>query len=160
LAARYFARTNPELGLYGDDAFTSSEVDCWIDYATTDLTTTDDDKFAAAIDEVNTHLRLRTSLVGHDIGLADAVAWATLAGMVVLLCSSMGLLLKSFLLVNPSWVGIISSNKRIKYKFVSRWWFYLESLDAIKEARTHLPQEVKEDVREACPSPVVKMNLV
>jgi glutathione S-transferase len=55
------------------------QVDCWVDWSTSTLKTSDDDKFAAALDELNSHLRLRTSLVGHDIGLADACVWATLA---------------------------------------------------------------------------------
>lgn len=56
-----------------------TQVDCWIDWANSDLNTTDDDKLFACLDELNAHLRLRTALVGHDIGLADAVVWATLA---------------------------------------------------------------------------------
>jgi len=71
--ARFLARLRPQLLLYGDDLFTATEVDQWIDSASNEVT-------SSTLVSLNTHLTLRTFLVGFNLSLADIVLFVHLTG--------------------------------------------------------------------------------
>jgi elongation factor 1-gamma len=89
---RYFARLNPEAKLYGSDAYTTSQVDQWLDFVSGEIDSQmwntiymlfgmnqrNDGLFNTAIKTlsdalvaVNAHLGNQTFLVGSSISIAD-----------------------------------------------------------------------------------------
>ncbi|KAJ6666893.1 hypothetical protein lerEdw1_018895 [Lerista edwardsae] len=76
--ARYLARIATSAGLYGSNLLEHTEIDHWLEFSTTKLSTSA--RFASAIQELNNSLSLRTYLVGNSLSLADLTVWATLKG--------------------------------------------------------------------------------
>nr|XP_020664115.1 bifunctional glutamate/proline--tRNA ligase isoform X4 [Pogona vitticeps] len=74
---RYLARIATSSGLYGTNLLEHTEIDHWLEFSTTRLSSTD---FALAVQELNNALSLRTYLVGNSLSLADFSVWATLKG--------------------------------------------------------------------------------
>ncbi|KAH0622690.1 hypothetical protein JD844_025203 [Phrynosoma platyrhinos] len=60
--ARYLARIATSAGLYGSNLLEHTEIDHWLEFSTTRLSTAD---FALAVQELNNTLSLRTYLVGN-----------------------------------------------------------------------------------------------
>ncbi|XP_034967252.1 bifunctional glutamate/proline--tRNA ligase isoform X1 [Zootoca vivipara] len=76
--ARYLARIATSAGLYGSNLLEHTEIDHWMEFSTTKLSSST--SFASAIQELNNCLSLRTYLVGNSLSLADFSVWATLKG--------------------------------------------------------------------------------
>uniref|UniRef100_A0A8C6XWL9 Glutamyl-prolyl-tRNA synthetase 1 n=1 Tax=Naja naja TaxID=35670 RepID=A0A8C6XWL9_NAJNA len=71
---RYLARIATSAGLYGSNLLEHTEIDHWMEFSTTKLSTPTE--FAVAIQELNNSLSLRTYLVGNCLSLADFSVWA------------------------------------------------------------------------------------
>uniref|UniRef100_A0A670I2V8 Bifunctional glutamate/proline--tRNA ligase n=1 Tax=Podarcis muralis TaxID=64176 RepID=A0A670I2V8_PODMU len=67
--ARYLARIATSAGLYGSNLLEHTEVDHWMEFSTTKLSSST--SFASAVQELNNCLSLRTYLVGNSLSLAD-----------------------------------------------------------------------------------------
>jgi len=106
---RYLARRVPEAKLYGsslDDAFATSEVDQWVDYAREHL---GDVKAALAVpcSDLNNFLQLRTLLAGYHITIADLAIWGALKQ-------------------NTNWSNFFNSAEK-DFPHLVRWFKYLEA---------------------------------
>ncbi|KFZ49700.1 Bifunctional glutamate/proline--tRNA ligase, partial [Antrostomus carolinensis] len=74
--ARYLARVAGSAGLYGSNLLEHTEIDHWLEFSATKLSTASD--FLTAVQELNHCLSLRTYLVGNCLSLADLCVWAVL----------------------------------------------------------------------------------
>ncbi|XP_030303643.1 bifunctional glutamate/proline--tRNA ligase isoform X3 [Calypte anna] len=74
--ARYMARAAGSSGLYGSNLLEHTEVDHWLEFSVTKLSTAS--HFVSAVKELNHCLSLRTYLVGNSLSLADLCVWAVL----------------------------------------------------------------------------------
>ncbi|XP_010421514.1 PREDICTED: glutamate--tRNA ligase, cytoplasmic [Camelina sativa] len=75
---RYVGRSANKLpGFYGNDAFDSSQIDEWLDYASV---FSSGSEFENACGRVDKYLETRTFLVGHSLSIADVAIWSALAG--------------------------------------------------------------------------------
>ncbi|XP_077878966.1 bifunctional glutamate/proline--tRNA ligase isoform X3 [Ictidomys tridecemlineatus] len=106
---RYLARVATTAGLYGTNLMEHTEVDHWLEFSTTKLSSCD--LFASAISELNHCLSLRTYLVGNSMTLADLCVWATLKG-------------------NAAWQEQFKQNKTPVH--VKRWFGFLEAQQAFR----------------------------
>jgi len=82
VVARYLARAaqpQPSL-LYGTpgDALSAGEADHWVHHAQTVIATAKGPAITEALQRVDRHLRMRTVIAGHAVGLADAAVWLAL----------------------------------------------------------------------------------
>lgn len=139
-AAKYFAI---EGGLYGANALENVQVDQWLDFATSRLRPSDGPVAASALETtlatLNEHLRLRTYLVGHSVSIADGVAFLMLNGCSVAPFSP------SYLYVALSaWKDILSSNKKLKFKNLIRWFTFLGLNPSFKMAVALIPKAAAE----------------
>ncbi|KAH0856242.1 hypothetical protein HID58_084503 [Brassica napus] len=74
---RYVARSAPSLpGFYGHDAFESSHIDEWVDYAPV---FSSGSEFENACTRVDNYLQSRTFLVGNSLSIADVAVWSALS---------------------------------------------------------------------------------
>ncbi|XP_071435096.1 bifunctional glutamate/proline--tRNA ligase isoform X4 [Pithys albifrons albifrons] len=76
--ARYLARVAASAGLYGSNLLEHTEIDHWLEFSATKLSTAS--HFLSAVQELNHCLSLRTYLVGNSMSLADLCVWAVLKG--------------------------------------------------------------------------------
>ncbi|NWR60768.1 SYEP ligase, partial [Bucorvus abyssinicus] len=74
--ARYLARVASSTGLYGSNLLEHTEIDHWLEFSATKLSTAS--QFLSALQELNHCLSLRTYLVGNSLSLADLCVWAVL----------------------------------------------------------------------------------
>ncbi|KFP56724.1 Bifunctional glutamate/proline--tRNA ligase, partial [Cathartes aura] len=74
--ARYLARVSGSAGLYGSNLLEHTEIDHWLEFSATKLSTAS--QFLSAVQELNHCLSLRTYLVGNSLSLADLCVWAVL----------------------------------------------------------------------------------
>ncbi|XP_064302348.1 bifunctional glutamate/proline--tRNA ligase isoform X3 [Phalacrocorax carbo] len=74
--ARYLARAAGSAGLYGSNLLEHTEIDHWLEFSATKLSTAS--QFLSAVQELNHCLSLRTYLVGNSLSLADLCVWAVL----------------------------------------------------------------------------------
>ncbi|KAH6780751.1 Glutamyl/glutaminyl-tRNA synthetase [Perilla frutescens var. hirtella] len=74
---RYFGRISSIPGFYGQDAYQTSQIDEWIDYA---LIFGSGSEFEGACGFVDGYLLMNTFLVGNSLSIADITVWAGLAG--------------------------------------------------------------------------------
>ncbi|XP_069708810.1 bifunctional glutamate/proline--tRNA ligase isoform X6 [Phaenicophaeus curvirostris] len=74
--ARYLARVAGSSGLYGSNLLEHTEIDHWLEFSATKLSTAS--QFLSAVQELNHCLSLRTYLVGNSLSLADLCVWAVL----------------------------------------------------------------------------------
>nr|XP_013805193.1 PREDICTED: bifunctional glutamate/proline--tRNA ligase-like [Apteryx mantelli mantelli] len=76
--ARYLARVASSAGLYGSNLLEHTEIDHWLEFSASKLSTAS--LFLSAVQELNHCLSLRTYLVGNSLSLADLCVWAVLKG--------------------------------------------------------------------------------
>uniref|UniRef100_A0A8C3HG23 Bifunctional glutamate/proline--tRNA ligase n=1 Tax=Chrysemys picta bellii TaxID=8478 RepID=A0A8C3HG23_CHRPI len=76
---RYLARVATSAGLYGSNLLEHTEIDHWLEFSATKLST--GAQFGSALLELNHCLSLRTYLVGNSLSLADLCVWAVLKGI-------------------------------------------------------------------------------
>uniref|UniRef100_A0A8B9PSY0 Bifunctional glutamate/proline--tRNA ligase n=1 Tax=Apteryx owenii TaxID=8824 RepID=A0A8B9PSY0_APTOW len=76
--ARYLARVASSAGLYGSNLLEHTEIDHWLEFSASKLSTPS--LFLSAVQELNHCLSLRTYLVGNSLSLADLCVWAVLKG--------------------------------------------------------------------------------
>ncbi|KFP87297.1 Bifunctional glutamate/proline--tRNA ligase, partial [Acanthisitta chloris] len=74
--ARYLARAAASAGLYGSNLLEHTEIDHWLEFSATKLSTAS--QFLSAVQELNHCLSLRTYLVGNSLSLADLCVWAVI----------------------------------------------------------------------------------
>uniref|UniRef100_A0A8C3KQQ0 Bifunctional glutamate/proline--tRNA ligase n=1 Tax=Calidris pygmaea TaxID=425635 RepID=A0A8C3KQQ0_9CHAR len=74
--ARYLARVAGSAGLYGSNLLEHTEIDHWLEFSATKLSTAS--QFLSAVQELDHCLSLRTYLVGNSLSLADLCVWAVL----------------------------------------------------------------------------------
>ncbi|KAM4903962.1 bifunctional glutamate/proline--tRNA ligase [Sylvia borin] len=101
--ARYLARVATSAGLYGSNLLEHTEIDHWLEFSATKLSTSS--QFPSAIQELNHCLSLRTYLVGNSLSLADLCVWAVLKG-------------------NSMWQEQLEQNKAPVH--AKRWYSFLE----------------------------------
>jgi len=82
VVARYLARAaqpQPSL-LYGTpgDALSAGEADHWVHYAQSAIASAKGPALTQALQRIERHLRMRTVIAGHAVGLADAAVWLAL----------------------------------------------------------------------------------
>nr|XP_030125005.3 bifunctional glutamate/proline--tRNA ligase isoform X6 [Taeniopygia guttata] len=107
--ARYLARVAASAGLYGSNLLEHTEIDHWLEFSATKLSTSS--QFPSAIQELNHCLSLRTYLVGNSLSLADLCVWAVLKG-------------------NSMWQEQIEQNKAPVH--AKRWYSFLEAQRAFQ----------------------------
>jgi len=105
--ARFLARQGASCKLYGitDDAFSTANVDQWLDFALKDLQV-QGQQFVDACKYLNLHLMLRTFFAGYGLTLADIAVWATLKA-------------------HPEW-SVVSGDKALQQ--LMRWFNYCDAL--------------------------------
>ncbi|XP_039424574.1 bifunctional glutamate/proline--tRNA ligase isoform X4 [Corvus cornix cornix] len=101
--ARYLARVAASAGLYGSNLLEHTEIDHWLEFSATKLSTAS--QFPSAVQELNHCLSLRTYLVGNSLSLADVCVWAVLKG-------------------NSTWQEQLEQNKAPVH--AKRWYNFLE----------------------------------
>uniref|UniRef100_A0A8D2M5K6 Bifunctional glutamate/proline--tRNA ligase n=1 Tax=Zonotrichia albicollis TaxID=44394 RepID=A0A8D2M5K6_ZONAL len=101
--ARYLARVAVSAGLYGSNLLEHTEIDHWLEFSATKLSTAS--QFPSAIQELNHCLSLRTYLVGNSLSLADLCVWAVLKD-------------------NGTWQEQLEQNKAPVH--AKRWYSFLE----------------------------------
>ncbi|XP_041332732.1 bifunctional glutamate/proline--tRNA ligase isoform X2 [Pyrgilauda ruficollis] len=101
--ARYLARVAASAGLYGSNLLEHTEIDHWLEFSATQLSTAS--QFPSAIQELNHCLSLRTYLVGNSLSLADLCVWAVLKD-------------------NSTWQEQLEQNKAPVH--AKRWYSFLE----------------------------------
>ncbi|XP_040841631.1 bifunctional glutamate/proline--tRNA ligase isoform X2 [Ochotona curzoniae] len=106
---RYMARVANRVGLYGSNLLEHTEVDHWLEFSATKLSSCD--KFTSAVNELNHCLSLRTYLVGNSLSLADLCVWATLKG-------------------SAAWQEQFKENKTPVH--VKRWFSFLDAQEAFQ----------------------------
>ncbi|XP_069911426.1 bifunctional glutamate/proline--tRNA ligase isoform X4 [Oryctolagus cuniculus] len=106
---RYLARVANRVGLYGSNLLEHTEIDHWLEFSTTKLSSCD--LFTSAVNELNHCLSLRTYLVGNSLSLADLCVWATLKG-------------------SAAWQEQLKQNKAPVH--VKRWFGFLEAQQAFQ----------------------------
>ncbi|KAH6818986.1 Glutamyl/glutaminyl-tRNA synthetase [Perilla frutescens var. frutescens] len=74
---RYIGRISSIPGFYGQDAYQTSQIDEWLDYA---LIFGSGSEFEGACGFVDGYLLLNTFLVGNNLSIADVAVWTGLAG--------------------------------------------------------------------------------
>uniref|UniRef100_A0A8C8SGV3 Bifunctional glutamate/proline--tRNA ligase n=1 Tax=Pelusios castaneus TaxID=367368 RepID=A0A8C8SGV3_9SAUR len=110
---RYLARVATSAGLYGTNLMEHTEIDHWLEFSTTKLSTRA--LFTSAVLELNHCLSLRTYLVGNSLSLADLCVWAALKG-------------------NSSWQEQLQQNKTPVH--AKRWYDFLEAQCAFQSVGT------------------------
>ncbi|XP_060034442.1 bifunctional glutamate/proline--tRNA ligase isoform X2 [Erinaceus europaeus] len=110
---RYLARVATTVGLYGSNQMEHTEIDHWLEFSATKLSS--HSLFTSAINELNLCLSLRTYLVGNSLSLADLCVWATLKG-------------------NAAWQEQLKQNKAPVH--VKRWFGFLEAQQAFQSVGT------------------------
>ncbi|XP_048152699.1 bifunctional glutamate/proline--tRNA ligase isoform X5 [Corvus hawaiiensis] len=101
--ARYLARVAASAGLYGSNLLEHTEIDHWLEFSATKLSTAS--QFPSAVQELNHCLSLRTYLVGNSLSLADVCVWAVLKD-------------------NSTWQEQLEQNKAPVH--AKRWYNFLE----------------------------------
>uniref|UniRef100_A0A8C5TQN1 Bifunctional glutamate/proline--tRNA ligase n=1 Tax=Malurus cyaneus samueli TaxID=2593467 RepID=A0A8C5TQN1_9PASS len=104
VSTRYLARVAASAGLYGSNLLEHTEIDHWLEFSATKLSTVS--QFPSAIQELNHCLSLRTYLVGNSLSLADLCVWAVLKD-------------------NSTWQEQLEQNKAPVH--VKRWYSFLEA---------------------------------
>ncbi|KFW12073.1 Bifunctional glutamate/proline--tRNA ligase, partial [Eurypyga helias] len=107
--ARYLARVAGSAGLYGSNLLEHTEIDHWLEFSATKLSTTS--QFLSAVQELNHCLSLRTYLVGNSLSLADLCVWAVLKD-------------------NNTWQEQLQQNKAPVH--AKRWYGFLEVQSAFQ----------------------------
>ncbi|KAM6217399.1 bifunctional glutamate/proline--tRNA ligase [Rhynchocyon petersi] len=143
---RYLARVAPKDGLYGSNLMEHTEIDHWLEFSTTKLSSCN--SFISAVNDLNHCLSLRTYLVGNSLSLADLCVWATLRG-------------------NATWQEQRKQNKAPVH--VKRWFGFLEAQPAFQSVsskwdvstiKLKVAPEKKQDVGKFVELPGAEMGKV
>nr|XP_004670165.2 bifunctional glutamate/proline--tRNA ligase isoform X2 [Jaculus jaculus] len=143
---RYLARAAASVGLYGMNLMEHTEIDHWLEFSATKLSSCD--LFTSAINELNHCLSLRTYLVGNSLTLADLCIWATLKG-------------------NAMWQEQLKQNKTPVH--IKRWFGFLDAQQAFQSVGTkwnvsankaRVAPEKKQDVGKFIELPGAEMGKV
>ncbi|XP_006894653.1 PREDICTED: bifunctional glutamate/proline--tRNA ligase [Elephantulus edwardii] len=143
---RYLARVATSAGLYGSNLMEHTEIDHWLEFSATKLSSRN--LFASATNELNHCLSLRTYLVGNSLSLADLCVWATLRG-------------------NAAWQEQLKENKAPVH--VKRWFGFLEAQQAfqsvgskwnVSTTKPKVAPEKKQDVGKFIELPGAEMGKV
>ncbi|EGC35109.1 hypothetical protein DICPUDRAFT_98001 [Dictyostelium purpureum] len=110
VTAKYLARSNPNLSLYGDDALSSSKIDEFIDK----FVHLKSEKITEFLKEMNEFLTLRSFLIGYNVTLADIVLYSRIK------------------MVKEIQDEITAKGKTLPH--LNRWLSHLNSLQAFVEA--------------------------
>ncbi|XP_067421040.1 bifunctional glutamate/proline--tRNA ligase isoform X2 [Emydura macquarii macquarii] len=143
---RYLARVATSAGLYGSNLLEHTEIDHWLEFSATKLSTRA--LFTSAVLELNHCLSLRTYLVGNSLSLADLCVWAVLKG-------------------SSSWQEQLQQNKAPVH--AKRWYGFLEAQCAFQSVgtkwaaaapKTKTATEKKQDVGKFVELPGAEMGKV
>ncbi|XP_073904393.1 bifunctional glutamate/proline--tRNA ligase isoform X3 [Castor canadensis] len=143
---RYLARVATTAELYGANLMEHTEVDHWLEFSATKLSSCN--LFTSAINELNHCLSLRTYLVGNSLTIADLCVWAALKG-------------------NAAWQEQLKQNKIPVH--VKRWFGFLEAQQALQSVvtkwdvsinKTKVAPEKKQDVGKFIELPGAEMGKV
>ncbi|KAM5238586.1 bifunctional glutamate/proline--tRNA ligase isoform 2-T2 [Ctenodactylus gundi] len=146
---RYLARVATTAGLYGSNLLEHTEIDHWLEFSATKLSSCD--LFPSAVNELNHSLSLRTFLVGNSVTLADFCVWATLKG-------------------SAAWQEQLQQNKSPVH--VKRWFGFLEAqrpfqsvggkwgVSADKANKARVAPEKKQDIGKFVELPGAEMGKV
>ncbi|KAM9156422.1 bifunctional glutamate/proline--tRNA ligase [Pangshura tecta] len=143
---RYLARVATSTGLYGSNLLEHTEIDHWLEFSTTKLSTSA--QFGSALLELNHCLSLRTYLVGNSLSLADLCVWAVLKG-------------------SSAWQEQLQQNKAPVH--TKRWYGFLEAQCAFQSvgtkwaavaSKTKEATEKKQDVGKFVELPGAEMGKV
>uniref|UniRef100_A0A8C4V7G0 Bifunctional glutamate/proline--tRNA ligase n=1 Tax=Falco tinnunculus TaxID=100819 RepID=A0A8C4V7G0_FALTI len=137
--ARYLARAAGSAGLYGLNLLEHTEIDHWLEFSATKLST--DSQFLSAVQELNHCLSLRTYLVGNSLSLADLCVWAVLKD-------------------NNIWQEQLQQNKAPVH--AKRWYGFLEAQHAFQSvgAKWASGKPTKADVGKFVELPGAEMGKV
>uniref|UniRef100_A0A8C4V571 Bifunctional glutamate/proline--tRNA ligase n=1 Tax=Falco tinnunculus TaxID=100819 RepID=A0A8C4V571_FALTI len=135
--ARYLARAAGSAGLYGLNLLEHTEIDHWLEFSATKLST--DSQFLSAVQELNHCLSLRTYLVGNSLSLADLCVWAVLKD-------------------NNIWQEQLQQNKAPVH--AKRWYGFLEAQHAFQSVGAKWASEKKADVGKFVELPGAEMGKV
>ncbi|KFW62106.1 Bifunctional glutamate/proline--tRNA ligase, partial [Pygoscelis adeliae] len=144
--ARYLARVAGSAGLYGSNLLEHTEIDHWLEFSATKLSTAS--QFLSAVQELNHCLSLRTYLVGNSLSLADLCVWAVLKD-------------------NNIWQEQLQQNKAPVH--AKRWYGFLEVQRAFQSVgakwasgtpKVKMPTEKKADVGKFVELPGAEMGKV
>ena len=137
VVARYLARAaqpQPSL-LYGTpgDALSAGEADHWVHHAQTVIATAKGLAITEGLQRIDRHLRMRTVMAGHAVGLADAAVWLALR----------------------------AHEKELKAQakalpHLTRWWRFVEALEPMQKVAQEFepqPQPQPEPQPEPQPQP-------
>ncbi|XP_053877822.1 bifunctional glutamate/proline--tRNA ligase isoform X2 [Malaclemys terrapin pileata] len=143
---RYLARVATSAGLYGSNLLEHTEIDHWLEFSATKLSTAA--QFGSALLELNHCLSLRTYLVGNSLSLADLCVWAVLKG-------------------SSAWQEQLQQNKAPVH--TKRWYGFLEAQCAFQSvgtkwaataSKTKVATEKKQDVGKFVELPGAEMGKV
>ncbi|XP_065256548.1 bifunctional glutamate/proline--tRNA ligase [Emys orbicularis] len=143
---RYLARVATSAGLYGSNLLEHTEIDHWLEFSATKLST--GAQFGSALLELNHCLSLRTYLVGNSLSLADLCVWAVLKG-------------------SSAWQEQLQQNKALVH--TKRWYGFLEAQCAFQSvgtkwaaaaSKTKVATEKKQDVGKFVELPGAEMGKV
>ncbi|XP_006140298.1 bifunctional glutamate/proline--tRNA ligase [Tupaia chinensis] len=143
---RYLARVATTTGLYGSNMMEHAEIDHWLEFSATKLSSCD--LCTSAINELDLCLSLRTYLVGNSLSLADLCVWATLKG-------------------NAAWQEQLKQNKAPVH--VKRWFGFLEAQQVfqsvgtkwnVSTTKTTVAPEKKQDIGKFVELPGAEMGKV
>uniref|UniRef100_A0A8C3HE18 Bifunctional glutamate/proline--tRNA ligase n=1 Tax=Chrysemys picta bellii TaxID=8478 RepID=A0A8C3HE18_CHRPI len=143
---RYLARVATSAGLYGSNLLEHTEIDHWLEFSATKLST--GAQFGSALLELNHCLSLRTYLVGNSLSLADLCVWAVLKG-------------------SSAWQEQLQQNKAPVH--MKRWYGFLEAQCAFQSvgtkwaataSKTKVATEKKQDVGKFVELPGAEMGKV
>ncbi|KAJ3158905.1 hypothetical protein HK101_001208 [Irineochytrium annulatum] len=114
---RYLMRVDPQLTAHAGakDAIRESQIDYWLDFCKDNLAHDAGARsLLGALSELNSHLMLRTYLVGYGVSMADLACWGALKGSVVFAQK----------VKTPNDVGV----------HVARWFQHLETFSYVADA--------------------------
>uniref|UniRef100_A0A8C3T7J9 Bifunctional glutamate/proline--tRNA ligase n=1 Tax=Chelydra serpentina TaxID=8475 RepID=A0A8C3T7J9_CHESE len=143
---RYLARVATSTGLYGSNLLEHTEIDHWLEFTATKLSTRP--QFGSAVLELNHCLSLRTYLVGNSLSLADLCVWAVLKD-------------------SSAWQEQLQQNKAPVH--TKRWYVFLEAQCAFQSvgtkwaaaaSKTKVATEKKQDVGKFVELPGAEMGKV
>ncbi|CAM5102705.1 unnamed protein product [Eretmochelys imbricata] len=143
---RYLARVATSAGLYGSNLLEHTEIDHWLEFSATKLSSRA--QFGSAVLELNHCLSLRTYLVGNSLSLADLCVWAVLKD-------------------SSAWQEQLQQNKAPVH--TKRWYVFLEAQCAFQSVgtkwaaaapKTKVATEKKQDVGKFVELPGAEMGKV
>ncbi|KAJ3084169.1 hypothetical protein HDU99_002883 [Rhizoclosmatium hyalinum] len=115
---RYISRISPEFGaaLGVSDSVKASQIDYWLDFCKDNLGAEVEYKpLAIAFNTLNSHLKMRSFLVGYNVTLADIACWGALKS-------------------NPIFATRVKAENNVLGPYLTRWFNHVESLNFAAQA--------------------------